>query len=144
MRAKNLSTPSRSNASGKSKGKKIVYRTPSTPKEGSRPSQSNISDTTKPKHAVAPAYFSSKYKAVWLPYEGDSEDEYEDGVPQLARGGKRNTISDCQSFQVRNYGFFVLNNLYYFINLVTFQFFIITKIGHMRIENYGIKIRPVG
>ena len=53
---------------------------PSTPKEGSRPSQSNISDTTIPKHAVAPAYVSSKYKAVWLPYEGDSEDKYEDGV----------------------------------------------------------------
>ena len=80
MRAKNLSTPSRSDTSGKSKGKKIVYRTPSTPKEGSRPSQSNISDTTTPKHADAPAYVSSKYKAVWLPYEGDSEDEYEDGV----------------------------------------------------------------
>ena len=80
MRAKNLSTPSRSDASGKSKGKKIAYRTPSTAKEGSRPSQSNISDTTTPKHAVAPAYVSLKYKVVMLPYEGDSEDEYEDGV----------------------------------------------------------------
>ena len=103
LKAKNLSTPSRSDASGKSEGKKIVYRTPSTPKEGSRPSQSNISDTTTPKHAVAPAYISSKYKAVWLPYEGDSEDKYEDGVKekkstQTVRGGERNPLLDCQSF----------------------------------------------
>ena len=117
--------------------------------QGSRPSQSNISDTTTPKHAVAPAYVSSKYKAVWLPYEGDSEDEYEDGVKKKksTQTGPRRRKKPSIRLPIilsKKFWFFVLNNLYYFINLVTFQSFIITKIGHARIENYEIKLRLVG